>query len=75
MPQKKQFQTEDLFNDSEDDNDIFNSVKESCINYSTDFDKWTVHHYYAMKKREEIMEETKNTRDTQILFIVRIVKD
>ena len=53
MPQKKQFQTEDLFNDSEDDNDIFNSVKESCINYSTDFDKWTVHHYYAMKKRED----------------------
>ena len=55
MPQKKQFQTEDLFNDSEDDNDSFNlnSVKESCINYSTDFDKWTVHHYYAMKKRED----------------------
>ena len=53
MPQKKQFQTEDLFNSSEDDYDILNSVKESCINYSTDFDKWTVHHYYAMKKRED----------------------
>jgi len=52
MPQKKQFQTEDLFNNSEDDNDILAPVKESCINYATDFDKWTVHHYYAMKKRE-----------------------
>ena len=39
------------FADSDEDLDSFNGGIASCINYATDFDKWTVHHYYAMKKR------------------------
>ena len=41
------------FNDSDDDLESSNITREACINYTTDFDKWTVHHYYAMKKREK----------------------
>ena len=41
------------FNDSDDDLELSNITREACINYTTDFDKWTVHHYYAMKKREK----------------------
>ena len=43
----------ELFNDSDDDIDSLGMGKEACINYTTDFDKWTVHHYYAIKKREK----------------------
>ena len=44
----------ELFNDSDgDDIESFNNGREACINYMTDFDKWTVHHYFAMKKREK----------------------
>ena len=42
-----------LFADSDEDLDSLNGGVDSCINYTTDFDKWTVHHYYAMKKREK----------------------
>ena len=43
----------ELFSDSDDDIDSLDTVREACINYTTDFDKWTVHHFYAMKKREK----------------------
>ena len=39
--------------DSDDDIDSMNIIKDSCINYAADFDKWTVHHYYAMKNRNK----------------------
>ena len=39
--------------DSDDDIESIDLRKDACINYTTDFDKWTVHHYYAMKKREK----------------------
>ena len=45
-------QLKQLFDDSDDELDLMN-IKDSCINYTTDFDKWTVHHYYAMKNREK----------------------
>ena len=43
----------ELFSNSDDDIDSLDTVREACINYTTDFDKWTVHHFYAMKKREK----------------------
>ena len=43
----------ELFSDSDDDIESLNIRRDACINYTTDFDKWTVHHYYAMKKREK----------------------
>ena len=48
---KKSVELIELFNDSDDELDSLNN--NSCINYITDFDKWTEHHYYAMKKREK----------------------
>ncbi len=39
--------------DSDDDIDSMNIIKDSCINYAANFDKWTVHHYYAMKNRNK----------------------
>ena len=45
-------QLKQLFDDSDDDMDSAN-IKDSCINYATNFDKWTMHHYYAMKNREK----------------------
>ena len=54
MNTKSSSQIIELFNDSDgDDIESLNNGREACINYTTDFDKWTVHHYYAMKKREK----------------------
>ena len=45
-------QLKHLFYDSDDDTDLMN-IKDSCVNFATNFDKWTIHHYYAMKNREK----------------------
>ena len=45
-------QLKQLFEESDDDIESMD-IKEACINYSNDFDKWTIHHYYAMKNREK----------------------
>ena len=43
-------QFKELFEDSDDDID---STKDTYINFITDFGKWTIHHYYAIKCREK----------------------
>ena len=43
----------ELFGDSDEDIESINVKNDSYINYATDFNKWTVHHYYAMKNREK----------------------
>ena len=43
-------QFKELFEDSDDDID---STKDTYINFITDFSKWTIHHYYAIKCREK----------------------
>ena len=45
-------QLKELFDDSDDDMESA-YIKDVCINYTTNFDKWTIHHYYAMKNREK----------------------
>ena len=45
-------QLKELFDDSDDDMESAD-IKDVCINYTTNFDKWTIHHYYAMKNREK----------------------
>ena len=39
--------------DESDDMENNNINNDACINYFLEFDKWTVHHYYAMKNREK----------------------
>ena len=43
----------DLFDDSDEVMDTTDIKNDSYINYFTNFDKWTMHHYYAMKNREK----------------------
>ena len=45
-------QLNQLFDESDGDMDLMN-IKDACINFATNFDKWTIHHYYAMKNREK----------------------
>ena len=43
----------ELFDNSDEEIDTTDVKLDSYINYFTNFDKWTMHHYYAMKNREK----------------------
>ena len=43
----------ELFGNSDEELDAADVKLDSYINYITNFDKWTMHHYYAMKNREK----------------------
>ena len=68
----------ELFGNSDEELDAADVKLDSCVNYGTNFDKWTMHHYYAMKNREKypniffllfsniIISNIKNRRTRQI---------